>query len=191
MSSSDELFSAEQVVESRRITDAATKPPWKAISEEQWEAGIPFFDGPEGAFLFPVGLEEHDLAFVDHARTAHPQALDALEAAWRERDEARDLLSLAVGRSEQTLAVLVRTLQDEVKRLRAIVDKLPHKDDIETALMANNMGGLKFKEDYCQCDPSVGMSPCPYCAIHSVLTRMLKAVRPSEAATATKEEPDT
>ncbi|HUS49413.1 MAG TPA: hypothetical protein VMZ91_04575 [Candidatus Paceibacterota bacterium] len=26
------------------------------------------------------------------------------------------------------------------------------------------MGGRDFKSKYCRCDPSVGMSPCQYCA---------------------------
>lgn len=65
-------------------------------------------------------------------------------------------------------------LAEEVDRLRIVIARLPRKEDIELALAAN--GGLDFREDYCHCDPSVGQSPCQYCAIDSVLRRVLRAV---------------
>ena len=51
-----------------------------------------------------------------------------------------------------------------------------------TAIRANNMGGLEFRKEYCQCDPSVGMCPCPYCAIDSALRRCQKYIEASEKA---------
>lgn len=74
---------------------------------------------------------------------------------------------------------------DEIDRLQAVVDAVPKSEDVELAIRANNMGGLTFKEDYCQCDPEVGCLPCPYCAIDSVLSRLWKAIDP-EAAEAAK-----
>jgi len=46
------------------------------------------------------------------------------------------------------------------------------KPDIELAQLAND--GAEFREDFCTCDPPVGMSPCQYCAIHDVLRRTLE-----------------
>ena len=40
--------------------------------------------------------------------------------------------------------------------------------DIETALLA--IGGEEWSEGYCECDPSVGITLCEYCAIHHALT---------------------
>lgn len=41
-----------------------------------------------------------------------------------------------------------------------------HEDIIATAIAAVNSGtGTEWRQDYCQCDPSVGMVPCQYCAI--------------------------
>jgi len=42
-------------------------------------------------------------------------------------------------------------------------------EDLEMAHLAN--GGREFRQDWCECDPETGMTPCRYCAIHSVLTR--------------------
>jgi len=75
------------------------------------------------------------------------------------------------------IAVLLRQVAD----LQAIVDKLPRPDDVDVAIRAKNMGGVQFKEDHCECDPSVGMSPCPYCAIDSVLRRVWR-IMDQEAA---------
>jgi hypothetical protein len=45
-------------------------------------------------------------------------------------------------------------------------------DDITLALMANNGSHVTdFQSDMCECDPSVGMCPCQYCAIHYALKR--------------------
>lgn len=52
-----------------------------------------------------------------------------------------------------------------------------NEDDIELAILANNMGSMEFKEEYCKCDPSVGMCPCPYCAIDTVLRRLLNIAK--------------
>ena len=38
---------------------------------------------------------------------------------------------------------------------------------INLAILAN--GGEDFREDWCQCDPSVDQSPCEYCAIYRAL----------------------
>jgi len=43
-------------------------------------------------------------------------------------------------------------------------------DIIDLALRANN-GGTKFQKNRCTCDPSVGMSPCEYCAIQRALEK--------------------
>lgn len=47
--------------------------------------------------------------------------------------------------------------------------------DVELAQLAN--GGKEFRKDWCQCDPSVGMSPCQYCAIFEALKRTEKYLR--------------
>ena len=101
-------------------------------------------------------------------------ACDVCERAWADRG-ANDAncpwcrLAAAEARAAE--------LTGEVERLRGVVRTIPSIDDIELGLRANNMGGLEYKPDYCQCDPSVGQSPCPYCAIDSVLNRMLKTAR--------------
>lgn len=70
-----------------------------------------------------------------------------------------------------------RDSKDEIAKLARTVKRLPAKADVELALLANNGGsGLEFRDDYCQCDPDVGMSPCQYCAIDSVLQRLLTAI---------------
>lgn len=58
---------------------------------------------------------------------------------------------------------------------------LPHSDDVELAIRANNMGGTDFRDDLCQCDASVGQSPCPYCAVDAVLIRLFRCVDPHAA----------
>lgn len=52
--------------------------------------------------------------------------------------------------------------------------------DIDLALLANNGGGgAEWKKENCQCDVSVGMAPCRYCAIHSPLMRCKKLLEDS------------
>lgn len=48
------------------------------------------------------------------------------------------------------------------------------KSNIELAQLAND--GAEFRLDFCTCDPSVGMSPCQYCAIHDALRYSLEFV---------------
>ena len=43
-------------------------------------------------------------------------------------------------------------------------------EDIDHALMANNGGGLEFKQSWCKCDISVDMI-CEYCTIDNALRR--------------------
>lgn len=38
---------------------------------------------------------------------------------------------------------------------------------IQIAMLAN--GGEEWQQRHCSCDPSVGISPCQYCAIHEAL----------------------
>lgn len=38
---------------------------------------------------------------------------------------------------------------------------------VDLAILANR--GETWRADMCSCDPSVGMSPCEYCAIHEAL----------------------
>ena len=64
---------------------------------------------------------------------------------------------------------------DDRQGLKSVITELPHPDDVDLALRALNMGGTEFREDCCACDPSVGCSPCPYCAIDSVLRRVHRA----------------
>lgn len=71
----------------------------------------------------------------------------------------------------------VVALKVKVKRLQAIVDRLPHMDDIETAILAINCGsGDEFREDFCQCDHEVGVTMCMHCAVWDVLCKV-KAAR--------------
>jgi hypothetical protein len=58
---------------------------------------------------------------------------------------------------------------------------LPRSEDVELAIRANNMGGTEFRDELCQCDASVGNSPCPYCAVDTVLIRLLRCVDPHAA----------
>ena len=41
-------------------------------------------------------------------------------------------------------------------------------DKLELAFLAN--GGPDWQGKWCECDPSVGASPCRYCAIYSALS---------------------
>ena len=54
-------------------------------------------------------------------------------------------------------------LDRERKRLRG----LERIDDGLRAL--NQSNDTRFREDYCECDPSVGHCPCQYCAIYDAL----------------------
>lgn len=38
---------------------------------------------------------------------------------------------------------------------------------IDLAILAN--GGEDFRDNFCSCDPSVGYTPCEYCAIRNAL----------------------
>lgn len=98
------------------------------------------------------------------------QVVKLTEEVERLRNEVECFKAMKEG-----VAIRIADIERERDRLRAIITRLPRKDDIELSLRANNMGGLEFREDYCQCDASVGMSPCPYCAIDSVLRRVLRA----------------
>ena len=50
--------------------------------------------------------------------------------------------------------------------------------DIDDAMRANNMhDDPAFRRDLCMCDPSVGMCPCAYCAIHDTLRRCKEFVQ--------------
>ena len=68
-----------------------------------------------------------------------------------------------------------------VGKVERLINALPKSKDIELAIMANNMGGTQFHHEFCQCDPSVGVSPCPYCAIDAVLIRLWRIVDPAAA----------
>ena len=48
-------------------------------------------------------------------------------------------------------------------------------NNIDLALAAN--GGREFRDDYCQCDESVGYCPCQYCAIHYALEQVEKYIK--------------
>lgn len=48
------------------------------------------------------------------------------------------------------------------------------KNKIDLAFRA--IGGEEFREDWCSCDPSVGFSPCEYCAIREGLLIGKKAL---------------
>ena len=70
--------------------------------------------------------------------------------------------------------------QRHIDELQAIVNKLPHMDEIETAILAINCGsGDEFREDFCQCDHEVGVTMCVHCAVWDVL-RKVKAARRAE-----------
>lgn len=59
---------------------------------------------------------------------------------------------------------------------------LPTFDEVELAIRANNMGGTEDKAcQLCQCDPDVGCSPCPHCAVDVVLVRLLRYLEPDRA----------
>jgi hypothetical protein len=77
-------------------------------------------------------------------------------------------------------------LVTEIERLQAIVNKLPHMDDIETAILAINCGsGDEFREDFCQCDHEVGVTMCVHCAVWDVLRKVKAARRAGEVKDAT------
>ena len=59
-------------------------------------------------------------------------------------------------------------------RLEETFQRMPHMEDIHTAMLAN--GGEEFIQEYCRCDESVGMVPCQYCAVHDVLRRIVAAI---------------
>jgi hypothetical protein len=104
-----------------------------------------------------------------------------LEAASRLLQKALPIGQVkAIGLLE--VAAGCKELIDELNELRTIIYNLPHKEDIELAIRANSMGGLEWKPEMCRCDPDVGCSPCPYCAIDSLLRRILKICKAAEAA---------
>lgn len=41
---------------------------------------------------------------------------------------------------------------------------------VDLAILAH--GGKDWRKEWCQCDPSVGMVPCEYCAIYTALREM-------------------
>ena len=73
---------------------------------------------------------------------------------------------LGVDRLSNVLPAVER-LRAERDGLRAYAKGL--LPDVELAQLAN--GGKAFRQDWCQCDPSVGMAPCQYCAILDALER--------------------
>lgn len=79
-----------------------------------------------------------------------------------------------MGTFEITLGELVRLYAklegraETIKRLMA--EDTSRKEAAELALLA--FGGERWREEFCRCDPEVGMSPCQYCAIHGALTRV-------------------
>ena len=88
--------------------------------------------------------------------------------------------------------VTAETIADETKkllyeaearcdRLEKTFQRMPHIEDVRTAMLAN--GGHEFVQEYCQCDASVGMVPCQYCAIHDVLRRIESAIAAAKEET--------
>ena len=75
------------------------------------------------------------------------------------------------------LAGMSRAVSAEEKLAR-----LPQREDVEMAIRANG------SQDNCDCDPSVGMSSCRYCAIDSVLHRLLRVVMANYRITRGKPE---
>ena len=63
-------------------------------------------------------------------------------------------------------------LQSQANQAHEKIRRLPHPEDVELAIMANG-------NDCCNCDASVGQCPCQWCAIDSVLHRLLRVVKPS------------
>lgn len=97
--------------------------------------------------------------------------------------DGEDQRVVCEGRRADFVAYAANRYQPLVAEIDRLKKLIPHIDDIELAIRANNLScdDLGFIEHHCQCDPSVGAVPCPYCAIDSVLKRLLKAVKNSVA----------
>lgn len=78
---------------------------------------------------------------------------------------------------------IMESQANEMAKLRAVVHILPDIEDAKLAILANNSGGYEFRKDLCQCDPSVGMVPCQYCAVELVLSRVLRAAEQAAKVT--------
>lgn len=96
------------ISKTRELCDAATEGPWTA-TDNSWESSSVY--GPDDAYIaeYPIApevdedtqtkfeaIKEANAAFIAHARTALPQALDEIERLTRERDEAVGLARQAL-----------------------------------------------------------------------------------------------
>lgn len=79
-----------------------------------------------------------------------------------------------INRLPNEVREVVKQWERDCDEAFALGAKARDAGEVEMALRANNLGGLEFVEDHCRCDASVGMSPCEYCAIDSVLRRVLR-----------------
>lgn len=87
----------------RELCDAATEGPWEWREETEplhmrtLSPGVLVLDNDPGCGG-PWGdnIDRANAAFIAHARTALPQALDEIERLTRERDEAVGLLRTAI-----------------------------------------------------------------------------------------------
>ena len=73
--------------------------------------------------------------------------------------------------------------QKRISKLEAVVGKLPSKDQSLAACAANGDirdGDIIWNSSNCRCDYDVGMAPCEYCAIHTVLIRTLDVCEAAE-----------
>lgn len=84
----------------------------------------------------------------------------------RQAMPCREDLQLVARVSQRTAAGYEVLLAHYTGMCDALIKR---RSDIELAVQANNGGGMEFREELCRCDPSVGMSPCEYCAIDSAL----------------------
>jgi len=91
-----------------------------------------------------------------------------------------------------SLAAKADQLKSEIAPLKIIKDALPLQEDVRLAVLAINDGsGCNFREDLCRCDESTGCSPCQYCAIYTVLQRVLRVVQFQNADERKADEPGT
>ena len=69
--------------------DGVTPGEWRAMTQEQWDAGFDFFGGEDGEFVFPVDLDKGDAAHISNCSPGRIRALlDHLKAETARADKA-------------------------------------------------------------------------------------------------------
>lgn len=127
---------------------APTRGPWQVKTREEWDGGFDFFEGPNGAFCFPVDLEPEDAA---HVANCDPQTITAIikeVLALRTDTAALRAQVVEASRLEETLV----WEDDRQAKIHELLETIREQIRVEVAPQGAGMMDWKVSDfDLCHC----------------------------------------